>query len=381
MANFKNLSEGEKFAWSKDFLIKFRIMQKLRPELTEERDILTLVAKKFYGEKIEELEECVNFIESKTAISSLADVNLGPAVEEYENGLKEKCKETEEQFKQDQKAEEEKMLEYERQTRLRNYFDKLYKDEEIRQQRSERTKSILKLSLVAAIVLAVIGMGGIVGVANALLAFISNLSSIQAVTIGLVVVAGWNKGWLKNLKGKFTARGKANKDKREKKLEDLKKDQESHEEEQKKVMDDCVKARAGREESEKTARKAKHEFESECAHLSKYNKMNEFDRTLKMSEVEIKNQFEHALRQYDSDDEKKNLDKWREHFTASLYYGAFKGTLKNRADVDALVESSRQKFEQLSNPLNVNRTFTEGNVRAQTNLGANKPIEELFESI
>lgn len=381
MAEFNKLTEGEKFAWAKEFLIKFRVMQKLRPDLTEDRDILGLVAKKFYGGNIDELENCINFIENKVPITSLANVNLEPAINEYEENLRRLKREAEKQVAKEANAEATKKMEYDRQTDLRNYHESNFKKEETRQKRSARRNNIVKLSLIALAVMAVIGMGGFAGVGNAILGFISNLTSIQAVTIGLVVYAGWNKGWLKSIKGKFKDIAKAKKDKKEKKLTGLKAEKEKQEQEQKKAADEYAKARSAKTESQKAADKAKHEFESESLHISKYNRLNEFDRSLKMSEVEMRDHYKRAVRGTDSDEEKKNMDKWIEHYIASLYYGAYKGTLNSRADISALVENAKQKFKQISNPLNMNRKFSDENVRAQSGTGINKPIEEMYESI
>jgi len=83
MVRFNSLSEGEKFAFSRDFLVKFKVIKKLRPELTEEKDILTLVAKKFYDEDMTNLEECIKFMDNKVKIESLSTINLDEPVKEF----------------------------------------------------------------------------------------------------------------------------------------------------------------------------------------------------------------------------------------------------------------------------------------------------------
>ena len=381
MVRFNSLSEGEKFAFSRDFLVKFKVIKKLRPELTEEKDILTLVAKKFYDEDMTNLEECIKFMDNKVKIESLSTINLDEPVKEYESSLKKNIKERAEKLDRESRDEDEKFLEYKRETTTRNYFDREYNAEVSRQKRNKSIKNILITTLIIAALLIMPAFGGLVGTANAILAFVADLSSLQVLTLGGLIYFGWQKGWTKNAKGKFDGWRKGRKDKRDKRLAGFKEKQELHQKAQKKIAEERAKIHAERMADLKAQEKAMHEFEAEKVHINRYERIANFDNLLKMSEIEIKDQYERALRMYDYEDEKKNLSRWYEHYVGSLYYGAYKGTLKSRSDIENLVQRAGAKFEQLANPLNVNRTFSEENVRAQNDFGANKPFEEMYQSI
>jgi len=381
MVSFNSLSEGEKFAFSKDFLIRFRVIQKLRPELTEEKDILSVVAKKFYDENITNLEECIKFIDSKAELSSLSTVNLEPAVKDYEESLKKKIKDNQEKLEKTKKEEEQKILEYKQKTTKRNFFDTEYKNEEARQKSNKRTKNLIIAGLIVAGLLLLPALGGGVGVVNALLAFVADLSALQVITIGLVVWLVFKKGWIKNIKEKIDEKKKARNDKNSKILKNIKEKQTECQKEQQAIADERAKLYQEITDAQKTQDKTVHQFEAEKVHIGRFERMNKFDTALKMCEVEIKSQYEKAIRQYDSEEEKKNLGKWHEHFVGALYYGAYSGKLKSRRELDELVKYSGQKFEQLSNPLNINRSFSDENARAQRDFGVNKPIEEMYESI
>ena len=381
MVSFNSLSEGEKFAFSRDFLVKFRVIQKLRPELTEEKDILTLVAKKFYGEDPTNLEECIKFMDEKVKIDSLSSVNLDEPIRKYEESLKKSIKERAEKLEQERKDEEEKLMEYKRETSSRNYFDKEYNGELSRQRRNKTIKNILLTALIVSAILILPAFGGLVGATNALLSFVANMSSLQVLTLGGLVYFGWKKGWTKNAKGKFDGWRKGRKDKRDKRLAGYKERQELHQKEQERVAGERAKIHTERLADMKAQEKAMHDLEAEKVHISRYERINNFDKLLKTSEVEIKDKYEKALRMYGYDDEKKNLSQWYEHYIGSLYYGAYIGALKNRADVESLIERAGAKFEQLANPLNINRNFSEDNVRAQTDSVVNKPLEEMYQLI
>ena len=381
MVEFNKLSEGEKFAFSKDFLVKFRVIQKLRPELSSEKDVLMLVAKKFYAENLEQLEDCIKFIESKVKFNSLSNVNLEPAVKEYESGLKKKIEDRKLKIKKEEEDEEKKRREYEHETGLRNYFDREYKHEFSRSKRNDKLRDILKIVLIAVAVIAVLSAGGIVGLGNYILAFVSNLSSLQLITLGAVVYFGWKEGWAKSVKGKYDGWQKGRKDKRKKHMDSFKDKQDLHIKEQKRIAEERAKIHAERIADSKAQEKAVHELEAESVHIGRYSRMNNFDKALTLSEIEIKDQYERALRQYDSDDDKKNLSKWFEYYVGVLYYGAYKGILKDREDINKMVEESKHKFEQLSNPLNATPTFSQDKARAQNISGVNKSLEEMYQSI
>ena len=137
MVNFNSLSEGEKLAFSKDFLIRYKVVKKLKPNIASEKDILTLVSHKFYDDNLSLVHDCIKFMGSKSKFNSLEDVNLDSYAQEYKASLDAQINSVRDEFKKKKAEADLKEKEYKKVIDSRNSSDKEYNDAVKKQKRND----------------------------------------------------------------------------------------------------------------------------------------------------------------------------------------------------------------------------------------------------
>ena len=381
MVDFNSLSEGEKFAFSKKFLIEYRVIKNLKPSLKEEKDILLLVAEKCYDGDVRVLENCIRFMYGKTKFDNLEEVNLDDAEMEYAKSLEKQSIEQDKKLKEKFAQEGKKQAEYAAATQARNAAIVRLEDAQSKENFRKISKWLIIGGAVMAGCLLLLTYGGLVGVVNGLLAALTELSFAQVATLGIVGYWGFYKGGFLTLGGKIKGMFASRADKREKKLKEIKDQKAEQDKKQKNIADQLSAIKAEKEALQLAVDQQKSKTDAERTKLERYERYSNFDRMLRLNEVELKDYFNLTKEKMSTPEDMKKLEDWHRLYLGSLYYGAYTGAIKTRDDFKAIVEQAKAKFGQLSNPLYVNTDYTDENIKLGTDPRTNKPLEELYEAI
>lgn len=375
MVNFNGLSEGEKFAFSKDFLIRYKTIKKLKPALTSERDVLMLVAQKFYGGNIRVVNDCIRFMDSKTKITSLETIDLDDAVDEYKKKLEDNVKTKQEEINKKTKEQTEKTNDYNLAVIARNKA----KNKVDEAKGAVKSHGIIKGLAITGLVLAgislIVGIGGLAGA----LTIIGNLTFTQITTLAFLCYGGY---WLYGkIKPWFSGIFKSKADKRNKKLEDANKKYDESGKTVEKEKTELAKIITEKSQAENEYNSANAQAQSENISLEKYRKTNNFDKKLTLAEISIRDAYQMAMSRATSDADKINLEDWYSHFEGSLYANAYLGQIRTEQDIQKIVSEAKQKFREVSNPLAMNSEYNDANVKSRTDSRTNRPLEEIYQAI
>lgn len=375
MVNFNGLSEGEKFAFSKEFLIRYKTIKKLKPSLSSDKDILLLVAHKFYGGNIRAINDCIRFMDSKTKIHSLDTIDLDDAIDEYKNKLNKDLKDKKSQKEQKEAEQTQKENNYNKAVVARNNAVAGLNEA----QKSIKTHSIIKGLAITGLVVCGIsllaGIGGLAGV----LAIIGNLTFTQITTLVFLIYGGY---WLYGkIKPMFSGIFKSKADKRNKKLESAENKLKESSEAVEKGKSELAKTITEKQQAESEYNKANNEMAKESISLERYRKINNFDKSLAISEIAIKDAYLSSLSRATSEEEKRQMEDWYNHFEGSLFASAYLGQIKTMQDMEKFVNEAKLKFKEITNPLAMNTEYNDTNIKSRPDPRTNKPLEEIYQSI
>lgn len=386
MVNFKSKTEGEKFTFSKDFVLRLRVIKSLKPELTE-ADAIRFVAHKFYGDDVVGVADIIDFIEDKCGTGvDLTNAPLDQKKDEYINSLTDEVKNKEKERKLKEKQVQDKLQALDKEKSERKEQEK----EALKSYKKVRNSSILYYALLVGGVLAglalIASFGGVAGTIYAAVGAISNISFTQLLSLGLLIGAGkyvWNY-----FKGK--RKEKPKKTKRFDRLkEEYSKNQEAMQKSKEKV-DSLTKELAAAQAEVNSASKEEEAIvlkkSAEEAHLASYRTTTDFGRRVDFAATFIKADYEQTKAKLDqngaSNQDKKNLDDWYNHFIGSIYYGASKGTIKTVQDIEQIEQEARDKFALIKDPLNVvDMTYNNVNVNSGTNNKTNQTLDDMYASL
>lgn len=374
MVNFNSLSEAEKFVFAKEFLTKFKVIKKLKPSLTDDKDIIMLVARKFYDDDAKGLLDCVKFIDSKTDLQSLETADLDDAVDEYKQSLSAGVAKKEQELHEQEDIAKKSDKEYDACVKSRNKSKKNVDDAENKIRDHKIRKTIFWTLLIVGGFFAVGALGGVVPIINSILAWCTDLVFHQVLALVALGFGGFKAGgWLiPKLKARISAKADGRKNDLEKANAEFKEKEAAVQ----KSKQNKAAAESQKAQLETTLQGLKDKEASEISRLSNYTKMGRFDRSLEIASIALR---EYAARagQKDSVD----VEDWHRHFEASLYAGVYMGRIRSQADIDELVGEAKEKFETLSSPLAINSEYTEKNIKSRTGARTNQTLEEIFEAI
>ena len=381
MVNFNSLSEGEKFAFSKQFLIQYQTIKKLQPTLTQEKDLIYLVVDKCYEGNLTVVEDCIRFMYSKKEFSSLDEVRLDDPINEYVANLRAKVKEKQDEADNKNKILEKKKKDYDKATAERNeIIDKFQEAQEWK-----KTKSIIKWIFIVLAVSAGLSLlatyGGIVGIINQIPALLMELNFTQTLTLGLIGYWGFYKGVIKEVWGKVKEKFKGRADNKKKNYNKLKEAKESKDQEREKLASEVANLEVENANAKNALDAQKAIADSEISKLDQYKRFANFEKILKSHEVLIKTYYSATKRRATTEDEANKLEDWYNHYIGAMYYGAMLGDIQTQDDFNSIVEQSKNKFNQVLDPLYVDTEYTEANIKNSMDPRTAVPLDEMFTSI
>lgn len=381
MTNFNDLSESEKYVFAKRFLSQYKLIRKIKPDVPEERDILVLLADKFYNGDTKVVADCIRFMYSKSKFDSLEQANIDDAEQEYLKSLSVQEAEAK-KLAEGNKAEQEKLDKQnqdaiEQRNKARNKLIEL--------ERQEKTRSVVKTGIILCAIVAgcfaIASFGGIVGTINALLATLTELSFTQIAVLALLGYWGFGEGGFKNIFGKFKDKSKARADKREKKLADQKAKLEEQDKAQKGVAEKLSALKAQEKSAQEEAVSKLNMAKSERVKLATFDELCEGEKQLHLNEILLKSQYNKTKEGVLSTEDVKKLDKWYNHYLGCMYYGAYNKSLQTKRDFKNILDQAKTKFERIGNPLYVDNEFNKNSIKASADTKTNIPLEDLYEAI
>ena len=359
MEKFNNLSEAEKFAFSSEFLTRFKLIKKLRPEITQEKDILAVVANEFYDNDLKSLVSSIKFIDSKCKIDSLDTVDLDEAIDAYSDSL-EKEELSKEKLIQDIDAEVSELQEKEKNK-------KKEVEKAVKNFKKKRNKEILiqglkcaGLSMLIFYGVGLIATYGIMGIVGAVLSWIPTLTTAQVGVLALVGYWGFSSGGFKKMWGSIKKFFETKATKREEALKNAQEKMTTTSAEQKELSDKITTKQKEKVAAENDHYNTVKKRKNEQAILKKVKQKSAFDDEITVTEGVINSQYNTASKGVDSEEIDGRMKDAKDKFIASLYQMAYKGQIKTRKDLRAIIESAKVKFGQLSNPLNVDEEVAVG---------------------
>lgn len=381
MTNFNELSESEKYVFAKRFLIQYKVIRKLKPDIVNERDVLVLIADKCYGGDTKIVEDCIRFMYSKSKFDSLEQANIDASKDEYLSSLN--AQEVEAKKKAEGNKGEQEKLAKQNEEAIEQRNKERCKLSELETQ--EKTRKFIKTGIVlGAIIVGCIlisGFGGIVGTINALLATITELSFTQVAVLALVGYWGFYEGGLKNIFGKFKDRSKVKADKREKDIAEQKSKLGERDKAQKEVAEKLSALKAQEKSAQAEYESKRNMVDAEKSKLATFDKFSNFDKQLQLNEILLKSQYNKTKERVLATEDAKRLDKWYGHYLGSMYYGAYKGSLQTKDDFNNILGQAKTKFERIGNPLYVDNDYNENSITAGADARTNVPLEDLYEAI
>lgn len=381
MANFNDLSEDEKFVFARRFLSQYRLVSRIRVGLNEPMDVIKSVALKYYGGDTRNIEDCIKFIQSKTDLKSLETVSLTNAFVDYQKSKIDQQKKLDKDIQDKEKALNKCDSELAGAEGRRNELDNSLN----RAKNRLSVKPILILAGLIALGGVIIASGGIMGVATSVFAFLSNINFNQACTLffvgycikkiddknsGIGKFAGWVKGLFASTE-----------DKAKKRKEEIEKDLAKQKDTVKAKKEERAKLEGELEGLVKDKQKMQSSATLYEASIEKYNQLENFEKSLTNAELGLKNCYNMMAKRISDKKDLGNLEDWYNHFKGQLYFNIYNGKIKTQADVNAIIAEAGLKFNEVINPLGIDSTYSEANIKALKNPLLNTTLEEQFATI
>lgn len=382
--NFSSKTEGEKYAFSKEFILRYRVVKNLKPGLSD-ADILIFVANKFYGNDVAGLRESIRFIESKCgSITRLEDAPLDAQAASYVNGLNNEVttKTNAHATKQGEKNAKTAELAAEQNNRNALSLALTAANQKVAR-RALRTPLLIAAAVIVGLVV-ISSFGGLVGTVNALTGWISNLAFTQLFT-GIAAIYGGTQIF-KKYKGKFSSPFKAGDDKAKAAAEKAQQDLDASTAKINTLTSEEA-ALAGEEAAalaEKNAAITKRNTEN--LKMAGYRADTPFMGDVDFCVTEINALY--TAKKTDmvtrgmSSLEIQSLEKWRDHYVGALYFGVSKGTITVQADLDTIKAEADTKFIQVANPTYIgDKEYNSTTVAAGTNPKTNQMLDDMYASL
>lgn len=388
MANFDSLSKGGKYTFAKDFLIRARAVQNLKPNFTDE-EVIRAVAHKYYSSDISSLVKCVGFVKEEcgdcSSLKELVEAPLDAKAKAYVASLESETKDKEKGKDAKLSARNAKEKDFYKAAAVRNGAETLL----IKEQEKQRNKNILKLVALGVGVLVglslLMSVGGVVGAINGIIGFATNLTFTQTFSLVFTIFAG-NHIYEKFFKGKGKDKKKAKDEKKKAHMTKLKEDADKAKEAVENIQKEYANLTSEAKQAIIDFSDAQGKEMSEKAHLANYRATTDMGRQIDTTVNEIKVGYAAAkdtlIRNNAPDSDKKDLEDWYTHYVGSIYSGASKGTISSAQILAGIKQEAELRFQQIIDPLNVvNTNYTEANVHSGTNAATNQTLDEMYAAL